>query len=384
MAHALGTYISDNVKMRKNLTITAGLRWEIDGPLSEKYGELSGFDPSRSKCVQCTVGGAPADPAVPNYLNAARLRQGLISVALIALVLIQQQPAAAWGNEGHIFINRVAAQKIPASMPAFLRTPRAVNEIAYLGPEPDRWRSPSEFALKNSQEPDHFIDLERVAWLDPLPPGRYEFYRKLYEKRASTTDHPDDYLPERVGLQPYITMEVYGRLKAAFREYRQLLKTHQPTARVQQAIIFYAGWLGHYVADAAQPLHTTIHYNGWVGENPKGYTTEHHIHAQFESTYVAANITAKDFAGLVKAPERLDDPFVRYIAYLHNSNSLVENVYALEKDGGFTGKGTPAAFDFTTHRLAAGAQMLLNLWYTAWLESAVPLPEHAQPAPPSK
>ena len=267
-------------------------------------------------------------------------------------------------------------------MPAFLRTATAANEIAYLGPEPDRWRSPSEFALNDAQAPDHFIDLERVAWLDPLPPGRYEFYRKLYEKRAS--EHSDDYLPERVGLQPYITMEVYGRLKAAFRAYRQLQAAHQPTAPVQQAIILYAGWLGHYVADAAQPLHTTIYYNGWVGENPKGYTTEHHIHGQFESTYVAANITAKDFASLVKTAERLDDPFAGYVAYLRNSNTLVENVYALEKAGGFTGKGSPAAFDFTTHRLAAGAQMLLDLWYTAWLESAQPVPEHAQPAPPTK
>lgn len=265
-------------------------------------------------------------------------------------------------------------------MPRFLR--HAVGEMAYLGPEPDRWRSPSEFALKNSQEPDHFIDLERVSWLDPLPPGRYEFYRKLYDKRASTTDHPDDYLPERVGLQPYITMEVYGRLKVGFREYRQRLAAHQPTQAVQQAIIFYAGWLGHYVADGSQPLHTTIQYNGWVGPNPNGYTTQHGIHAQFETAYVAANITAKDFAPLVKSPERLDDPFARYIAYLKRSHSLVDNVYALEKAGGLTGKGSPAAFDFTTRRLAAGSQMLLDLWYTAWLESAVPVPEHA-PAPPT-
>jgi hypothetical protein len=306
---------------------------------------------------------------------------------LIALVLLQSVPALAWGNEGHTAINRVAAQKIPASMPRFLR--RAVVEIAYLGPEPDRWRSPTEFALKNAQEPDHFIDLERVSWLDPLPPGRYEFYRKLYDKRASTlahpdNDHPDDYLPERVGLQPYITMEVYGRLKAAFREYRQRVATHQPTHAVQQAIIFYAGWLGHYVADGSQPLHTTIQYNGWVGPNPNGYTTQHTIHAQFETAYVAANITANDFAGLVKIPERLDDPFAQYIAYLRASNGLVQNVYALEKAGGFTGKGSPAAFDFTTHRLAAGSQMLLNLWYTAWLESAAPVPEHAPPAPATK
>ena len=289
--------------------------------------------------------------------------------------MFQNHAAVAWGNEGHTYINRVAAEKISADMPQFLR--EAVGEIAYLGPEPDRWRSPSEFALKNAQEPDHFIDLERVSWLDPLPQGRYEFLRKLYEKRAAATDHPDDYLPERVGLQPYITMEVYGRLKSALREYRQLRAAHKPTDDVQQAITFYAGWLGHYVADASQPLHTTIQYNGWVGPNPNGYTTEHHIHGQFESDYVRANITARDFAPLVKAPERLNDPFADYIAYLKSSNSLVENVYRLEKAGGFTGKGTPEAFEFTTRRLAAASQMLLNLWYTAWLDSAMPVPEHS-------
>ncbi len=309
-------------------------------------------------------------------------KRGLVSCLLISLVLFQAPAAFAWGNEGHTYINRVAAQKIPASMPRFLR--RAVVEITYLGPEPDRWRNPAEFALKNAQEPDHFIDLERVAWLDPLPKGRYEFYRKLYEKRAATTDHPDDYLPEHVGLQPYITMEVYGRLKAAFREYRQLKAAHQPTASVEQAIIFYAGWLGHYVADGSQPLHTTIQYNGWVGPNPNGYTTQHDIHAQFETVYVGANITANNFSALVHAPERLNDPFTDYIAYLKQSNGLVEKVYALEKAGGFRDKGSPEAFEFTTQRLAAGSQMLVDLWYTAWLESASVPPPPARPAPAPK
>lgn len=307
------------------------------------------------------------------------IRRGLISFMLIALILFQSHLSFAWGTEGHTYINRVAAQKIPASMPKFLR--RAVVEIAYLGPEPDRWRNPAEFALKNAQEPDHFIDLERVSWLDPLPHGRYEFYRKLYEKRAATTDHADDYLPERVGLQPYITMEVYGRLMAAFRDYRQQLAAHQSTVAVQQAIIFYAGWLGHYVADGSQPLHTTIYYNGWVGPNPNGYTTQHGIHSQFETAYVLANVKAGDFAGMVASPKQLTDPFTDYVAYLKESHGLVENVYSLEKDGGFTGKGTPAAFDFTTRRLAAGSQMLLNLWYTAWTESAQPAPEHPPQAP---
>ena len=159
-------------------------------------------------------------------MPARRVTVWLIGFAVITIPVAHSIPAFAWGNEGHTYINRVATQKIPPSMPRFLR--QAEIEVSYLGPEPDRWRNPAEFALKNAQEPDHFIDLERVSWLDPLPQTRYEFYRKLYEKRAATTDHPDDYLPERVGLQPYMTMEVYGRLKSAFREYRQLRAAHQP------------------------------------------------------------------------------------------------------------------------------------------------------------
>jgi len=58
----LGTFVNDNYKVRSNLTVTAGLRWDIDGPLSEKNGKLVGFDPSKYSYVQCTVDGAPADP----------------------------------------------------------------------------------------------------------------------------------------------------------------------------------------------------------------------------------------------------------------------------------------------------------------------------------
>jgi len=46
-SNTIGTYINDNFKLRSNLTITAGLRWDYDGPLSEKYGRLTGFDGSK-------------------------------------------------------------------------------------------------------------------------------------------------------------------------------------------------------------------------------------------------------------------------------------------------------------------------------------------------
>jgi Carboxypeptidase regulatory-like domain len=55
-------FVNDNYKMRSNLTLTGGLRWDVDGPLSEKYGRLTSFDPSRYRYVQCAVNGAPGDP----------------------------------------------------------------------------------------------------------------------------------------------------------------------------------------------------------------------------------------------------------------------------------------------------------------------------------
>jgi len=42
----VGAFVNDNYKVRSNLTVTLGLRWDYDGPLSEKYGRLTGFDSS--------------------------------------------------------------------------------------------------------------------------------------------------------------------------------------------------------------------------------------------------------------------------------------------------------------------------------------------------
>jgi hypothetical protein len=308
--------------------------------------------------------------------RVTRIREKKIPSARFAALLVTgilivgQLTTFAWGPDGHTWVNQVAAQKIPDSMPAFLRTNAAIARIAYLGPEPDRWRGKNEYALNDAQSPDHFIFLERIEGLGELPKGRYEFYKLLYDKRAATKNNPDDYLPEIVGLQPYITMEVFERLRAAFREYRSLKESGKPTDPVEQDIIFYAGWLGHYVADGAQPLHTTIHHDGWVGANPKGYTTAQGMHWHFENDFVSANIKAADFSGMVGAPKRLADPFHDYLAYLRVSYTFVDRVYQFDKEKAFDGAGTPESRKFTEQRLAAGTQMLLNLWYTAWLESA--------------
>jgi hypothetical protein len=294
-----------------------------------------------------------------------RLRS--VAILLMFAFLLPPPSAFGWGDDGHMAINRVAARHVAKDMPKFFA--QATDRLIYLGPEPDRWRHKSEFAVKNAQEPDHFIDLERTEGIDPLPRGRYEYYKALYAKRAAATQDADLYLPEKVGLQPYITMEIYDRLKIAFRDYRRIKAEHKSTKAVEQNIVFYAGWLGHYVADGSNPLHTTIQYNGWTGDNPNGYTTSKDTHWNFEGPFVRANLSKLDFSNEVKGPVKLENPFKDYVKYLWDSNAQVEKFYQLEKTGAFKDAGTPEGLAFTRDRLAAGAQMLANMWYTAWLES---------------
>ncbi len=294
-----------------------------------------------------------------------RLFPAVLSAVGLALLLAQPPAARAWGNGGHRLINRLAASSLPADVPAFLRSPEAVAEIEYLGPEPDRWHSAAEPELNAAQAPEHFINLEQADALGPLPHRRLDFEARVFAAGQR---------PEKIGLQPWEATEIWERLKAALRQYRQLKAAGQDTRPVEQAVLFYAGWLGHYVGDGSQPLHTTIQYNGWVGPNPHGYTTGHQIHRQFEGPFVDANLREREVQARMTPVRVIDgDIFEAYVAYLRQSKTHVEKVYQLEKAGGFTGKGTDESREFTAERLGAGASMLRDMIYTAWLESAKPV-----------
>jgi hypothetical protein len=295
------------------------------------------------------------------------------AVALLPVMLVQQ--GTAWGSDGHRMINRLAGATLPKDVPEFLRSKEALDALEYYGPEPDRWKSPAEPELSAAGSPEHFLDMEYADLVGELPRKRYDFVRALAYAQKS---HPDLALtPEKVGLQPYVTVEVWERLKSAMRDYRQLKEDHKDTKPSECEIVFLAGWLGHYVGDGSQPLHVTIQYNGWTGPNPNGYTTEHRIHALFESTFVAANIKPAEVAPLIpEKPVVMGDVFTDYMVYLRHSNTLVEKTYQLEKTGAFAGAGTPEGKAFAEERLAAGATELRDMIYSAWVKSADPVPAY--------
>ncbi|MBV9671024.1 MAG: nuclease [Acidobacteriales bacterium] len=310
-----------------------------------------------------------------------------VALALAWLLFVPQ--GFGWGEDGHRWINRAAALSMPADYPQFMKEPRAIDELEYLGPEPDRWRSPTEPSLKNSQEPDHYIDLELLQDFGPLPVKRYEFMQRLaeFQRQQSMKNSPiaASLTPDKVGMQPWIVAEVWERLIVAFREYRQLKAAGKPTFTAEHTAIMYAGWLGHYVADGSNPMHTSVQYNGWTGANPNGYTTAKTTHSMFESVNVHDNVKPQEIRSGMRVAKALygeeqaqaggwQAEWSAYLDYLRESNGLIEQTYKLEKAGGFRGAGTPEGHKFTADRMRAGAQMLADLWYTAWVQSAVPLP----------
>ena len=298
-------------------------------------------------------------------------RAAVAALAAVAAWAVGPRAAWAWGDEGHQRVNRAAAEALPGDAPACLR--RAVERLAYLGPEPDRWREGDLVAMAKGLGPDHFVDLELTKGLvDPAspPPTRHEYARALAEGGQA---------PEKVGFGPYRALELCQRLEAAVASLVRL-DPDAPDAPARRAqaeenVVWTAGVLGHYVADLANPHHTTIHYDGWKGpENPEGFSTERGAHARFESSFVARLGPAARVE--VTAPVRADLDYAQALwAHVLEAHALVPDLYRLDRDGAFaegleaTEVGRRGA-DFARARMQAGATLLRDLWATACARGA--------------
>jgi hypothetical protein len=305
-------------------------------------------------------------------------------------------PAGAWDYEGHHTVNMLALASLPADFGGFEITSALKSRVALLGGEPDRWRNVADLELRHDNGPDHYFDLEdlQLCGLTPetLPPLRYDFLAVLVRARAA---HPEtfpaidpardaDHTRELDGFLPWAITENYEKLKSGFATLKALKEyggTAEEVANAQADIIYVMGVMGHYVGDGAQPLHTTRHFNGWVGANPKGYTTSLKFHGWIDGGFFkkTGGIRAEPLLGKIHPAERLAGAgaaggvFKQTVAYLVAQNQGVEPLYELEKSGRLSGEGDKglAGRGFLEGQIVKGGQMLGNLWLTAWLEAPV-------------
>jgi hypothetical protein len=130
------------------------------------------------------------------------------------------------------------------------------------------------------------------------------------------------------------------------------------------------GIISHFVADGAQPLHTTEHYNGWVGPNPKGYTVDRSFHRFIDGGAIDLfAIKPESLLGRARARKTVTKTkyWPQICEYLYESHELVEPLYALEKSGDLYKRPGKR---FIEDRLLEAGAMLAGIWVAAY-EGAV-------------
>lgn len=289
------------------------------------------------------------------------MKKALIFILFLTVIT---SPLLAWGEKGHTIVNEAATFGVPAEMPSFFHA--AYPRLVWLGYDPDRWRGagPSMDAVN---PPEHFLDYEYVEHLE-LPPDRFAYVHLLYE---SGTLERFGIGNTTAGFLPWRAAELMELITDNWREWR---RTPDGAGRQQleETIVFLSGVLGHYIADAANPHHTTINYNGWVQPNPEGFANDCDTHSRFETRFVSRRLSVDDVHPRLAPPQIRTDYFATALGHVRDSNRFVRELYRIDRDGGFEGKGTPESFDFTATRLAAGASLLRDLWWSAWVNSAKP------------
>jgi len=272
----------------------------------------------------------------------------------------------AWGSWGHQRINYASIFGLPAEMRSFY-----YNHKDFISEEsviPDL----RKYTLNDKAEfPRHYIDLEDYG-PDPaaLPRTMKEAKLKYDEKTLNKN-----------GILPWYIQEVMEKLTKAFKDKRK------------SEILFLSADLGHYIADANMPLHTSSNHDGqlsdqrgihafWESQLPEYFGNNYKFRVK-PAVYindvnaeswriVMASHNLKD--SLLVIEKRLRSQYSKELQYkLDASGQVLKNKfgaaihtreYALEYHTALNG--------MVEKQLLHAVQDLSNLWYTAWVDAGKP------------
>jgi hypothetical protein len=214
-----------------------------------------------------------------------------------------------------------------------------------------------------------------VVPLDKLPVTREAYDTQL--RAGGSTQYKAGYLP-------YSIVDGWQQIRKDFAYWRAAVRGAETASSSEERAWFEAdrrlrekltlrdiGVWSHYVADASQPMHVSVHFNGWGDfPNPNGFTNSKKIHAYFEGEFVRSNLKRAAVAAQLPPYENCGcsiEEKARKLLTITLAN--VVSLYEIEKQGGFKAHDQ-RGIDFATARLALGAQFIRDMIYDAWLASA--------------
>jgi hypothetical protein len=266
---------------------------------------------------------------------------------------------SGWGFFSHQKINRLAVFILPPEMIGFYK--KNIHYISEAAVNPDRRRySVPDEGCRHYIDWDDYGDSAAIK----LPHAWNDAVKKFGED--SLKAH---------GILPWHIVRMYDQLKDAF------------MVRDPEKILRLSAELGHYVADANVPLHTTGNYDGQK-------TNQNGIHAFWESRLPELYFDEYDF--LVGKAEYLSHVQARAWEAVTQSHNAVDSVLSFERilfkqdaerkfnfetKGRQTVKVISPEYAKTYHRMLSGmverrfrasVKMTGDIWYTAWVDAGQP------------
>jgi hypothetical protein len=289
----------------------------------------------------------PPRQAMKRVAHTALRPLGAIAAAL-ALVSLFARAAYGWDSATHRLITRLAIESIPASA---LKSALVSNQGALerLCVEPD---TVLKHKYGKAEARHHYIDLEYF--------GRDPFAR-LDPDFAVMRRRFGDRTLEESGTLPW-TIEADGNaIASAWR------RGDCATA------IRMSGYLAHYVGDASQPLHTTIHFDGYRGDRG--------VHKRLERAVDESVATLGEQARSEVHIEEINNVWTPVIAEIRDAHGLVGEVIrndrAARGEGYFTGEPYRRELMHEEGAMVAGqiaraASVLGSIWLYEWRQAGSP------------
>jgi len=279
----------------------------------------------------------------------------LLSVLLLLSALSM---AFTWGFYAHKLINRQAVFSLPPEMMAFYKKNIRFIEEASIDPDRRRYAVAGEAAR-------HYIDIDHF--------GDSAIYTMPRYWKEAAARYTEDSL-QKYGIVPWHINTMYHRLRDAF------------YVKDPKAILRNSADIGHYIADAHVPLHTTRNYNGQ-------FTDQLGIHAFWESRL--PELFSDSYDLFVGKASYIENPQLAAWEIVTRAHLALDSVLSFEKrlserhknKFSYETKGTQSTKVYAQKYAAAYHEMLdgmverqlkssikliADFWFTAWVDAGQP------------
>ena len=278
------------------------------------------------------------------------MKRALAATTLIVVVcLALTGRASAWDSGTHRLITRIAVRLMPPSAAQHFFELN-LHQLEQYSTDPD---TKLKDRYGRAEERRHYIDLEIYGpnpWAELLP-DRHEM---IAQHGVATLD--------RSGTLPWTIEDVADASQRAW------------LRGDCNGVLKQSGYLAHYIGDASQPLHSTIHYDGYT-------RSDRGVHMRIEN---AVDDESRELARPVKdnvSVQPVSDVWNVTIAEIREANTHVKTL--IETDRVARGQAgndhdkyrailMHQQGDLIERQLARAASVLAGVWYFEWQKAGSP------------